>query len=247
MSNTHCWAATFPKTHGLTHVEPRNDCRFFLTTSKDSSTKLFDVRCPSSSDRSKWKIHRDLNYDYRFNGAVLPTAPTKNSGSTDSSVVTYRGGHSVLKTLIRSRFSPPATTAQRYVYTGSSDGACAIYEATTGALLQRLEYHSSPSRDVSWHPYQPWLVIGSWDHTISSWHPSARDCGHSWRQKRPGSIISRDGRQTSGISRFDYVGLPLDTPPLLHILASSSDEDEVENAESGSDGKEDAPGRSQDS
>lgn len=35
--------------------------------------------------------------------------------------MTYRG-HAVLKTLIRCHFSPIATTDQRYVYSGSSDG-----------------------------------------------------------------------------------------------------------------------------
>lgn len=172
------------QTHGLTHVESRNDSRYFLTTSKDSSSKLFDVRCPSSSDRSQWKIRRDLNYDYRFNSAELPRAVPPGSDSTDASVITYRGGHSVLKTLIRSRFSPATTTAQRYIYTGSADGACAIYEASTGALLERLDYHMSPSRDVSWHPYQPLLVIGSWDHSITSWHPATKGCRSSWKKKR---------------------------------------------------------------
>lgn len=35
--------------------------------------------------------------------------------------MTYRG-HAVLRTLIRCHFSPAATTDQRYVYSGSSDG-----------------------------------------------------------------------------------------------------------------------------
>jgi hypothetical protein len=44
----------------------------------------------------------------------------------DSSLQTFRG-HSVTQTLIRAYFSPLATTAQRYVYAGSADGAVRIW------------------------------------------------------------------------------------------------------------------------
>ena len=40
----------------------------------------------------------------------------------DSSLMTYRG-HTVLQTLIRCRFSPAHTTAQRYIYTGCASGS----------------------------------------------------------------------------------------------------------------------------
>jgi len=40
----------------------------------------------------------------------------------DSSLMTYRG-HTVLNTLIRSRFSPQFTTGQRYIYSGCASGA----------------------------------------------------------------------------------------------------------------------------
>lgn len=40
----------------------------------------------------------------------------------DKCVMTYRG-HQVLNTLMRCRFSPSRTTGQRYIYTGSADGA----------------------------------------------------------------------------------------------------------------------------
>lgn len=39
----------------------------------------------------------------------------------DTSVMTYRG-HVVLRTLIRSKFSPANTTGQRYIYTGCASG-----------------------------------------------------------------------------------------------------------------------------
>lgn len=40
----------------------------------------------------------------------------------DASVMTYQG-HSVLHTLIRSKFSPAFTTGQRYIYTGCATGS----------------------------------------------------------------------------------------------------------------------------
>ena len=46
----------------------------------------------------------------------------------DVSLQTYRG-HCVSQTLIRAYFSPAATTAQRYVYAGSADGAVRIWGA----------------------------------------------------------------------------------------------------------------------
>jgi hypothetical protein len=44
----------------------------------------------------------------------------------DVSVQTFRG-HTVLQTLIRAYFSPAHSTGQRFVYTGSADGAVRIY------------------------------------------------------------------------------------------------------------------------
>ena len=41
----------------------------------------------------------------------------------DGSVYTFRGGHSLLHTLIRAHFSP-AYTGQRYIYTGCARGNC---------------------------------------------------------------------------------------------------------------------------
>lgn len=62
--------------------------------------------------------------------------------------MTYRG-HAVLRTLIRCHFSPVATTGQRYVYTGSSDGRIHIY-SLDGRVVQVLDRaHSHPLIDRS--------------------------------------------------------------------------------------------------
>lgn len=154
-------------THGLTHVDSRDDGRFFISTSKDSSIKLWDVRRPSSSNPAQWNIHRDLDFDYRFS-AYTPVTQ-QPSGSTDSSVITYRGGHTILKTLIRARFSPRVSTGQRYIQTGSADGNCVLYDATTAEIVAKLEYHRNVVRDSSWHPTRQLLTTSSWDSCIAMW------------------------------------------------------------------------------
>ena len=56
---------------------------------------------------------------------MFQTAPKRvkqRSVPGDSSVMTYRG-HNVQKTLIRAKFSPPHTTGQRFIYTGSACGS----------------------------------------------------------------------------------------------------------------------------
>ena len=44
----------------------------------------------------------------------------------------------VLQTLIRAYFSPAHTTGQRFVYSGSHDGAVYVYDLVTGQLVKRL-------------------------------------------------------------------------------------------------------------
>ena len=48
-------------------------------------------------------------------------ASPKNKIAGDTSLMTYRG-HSILRTLIRCRFSPAFSTGQRYIYTGCAAG-----------------------------------------------------------------------------------------------------------------------------
>jgi WD40 repeat protein len=80
----------------------------------------------------------------------------------DVSVMTYTG-HKVQHTLIRSRFSPPASTGERYIYTGGS-GSAVIYDILTGEMVLELPVSTSRRgrartvRDISWHPYRPHIV-----------------------------------------------------------------------------------------
>lgn len=54
------------------------------------------------------------------NSLMFPVR-SKSQLPEDTSVMTYRG-HVVLRTLIRSKFSPANTTGQRYIYTGCASG-----------------------------------------------------------------------------------------------------------------------------
>lgn len=86
------------------------------------------------------------------------------------SLMTYVG-HRVLRTLIRCYFSP-ASTGQRYLYTGSQDGAvyskydsnktiALVFDIISGDIVQKLCGHTAVVRDASWHPDMPLLLSTS--------------------------------------------------------------------------------------
>lgn len=87
----------------------------------------------------------------------------------DTSVMTYKG-HQVRQTLIRSRFSPSATTSQSFIYSGCASGSVVIYDILTGRVITRLRGHTQVCRDVSWHPYFPEMISSSWDGSICRWN-----------------------------------------------------------------------------
>ncbi|KAH9610613.1 hypothetical protein KSS87_009858 [Heliosperma pusillum] len=59
-----------------------------------------------------------------------------------------------------------ASTGQKYIYTGSNDGAVYIYDLVSGNVVAKLDNHDDTVRDCSWHPYYPTLVSSSWDTMI---------------------------------------------------------------------------------
>ncbi|XP_020289959.1 DDB1- and CUL4-associated factor 11 isoform X2 [Pseudomyrmex gracilis] len=147
---------------GITYIDSRNDSRYLITNSKDQSIKLWDVRAvcdPGLSQNAIPTIPRDPNWDYRWQAPRLLDS-TQLEG--DTSVMTYHG-HCVLRTLIRCRFSPLATTGQRYIYTGDARGRVIIYDVLTGKIVRNLKHHLTCTRDVSWHPYQHNIITSSWD------------------------------------------------------------------------------------
>ncbi|GAA5910705.1 hypothetical protein JCM5296_006818 [Sporobolomyces johnsonii] len=181
-------------TEGLTWVSPKGDGRYVLTNGKDQGMKLWDLRMMvSDADFERLRLDRKYfgteGFDYRT--SYYPR-PRFLQHPHDVSVMTYRG-HKVLRTLIRFHWSPVATTGQRYLYTGSSDGKIHIYSLDGRAIqvLDRAHTHplintrtgeyNDPSdlglrtkrrksrfggstvRDVSWHPYQPMLMSTAWE------------------------------------------------------------------------------------
>ncbi|VDD97537.1 unnamed protein product [Enterobius vermicularis] len=108
---------------GITFIDSKADDRYILTNSKDQTIKLWDIRCFSSADTAENLARQSFScWDYRV-ASVPEELFNSEPLEGDGSVYTFRGGHSVLHTLVRARFSP-VCTGQRYVYVGSADGNC---------------------------------------------------------------------------------------------------------------------------
>lgn len=148
--------------YGLTHVSTKDDGRFFLSNGKDQYIKLWDARkCTAANRLSSVKLPpHDPIFDYRMK--LYPRVEAQGKFQDDS-VMTYAGSHETLQTLIRAHFSPMHTTGQKYIYCGSSDGRCVIYDVLTGDTVAVLDWHDKPVRDVSWHPYSSMIATGAWD------------------------------------------------------------------------------------
>lgn len=165
---------------GITFIDSRDDGRHLISNSKDQSIKLWDVRRFSGGEgqQQTLKAVNDQTWDYRWQAVPRRLYNPRHRLTGDTSVMTYRG-HSVLKTLVRCRFSPRHTTGQRYIYTGCGVGRLVVYDALTGRVRRDLSGHNACVRDVSWHPYRSEIVSSSWDGTLGQWmyspHPSTPD------------------------------------------------------------------------
>lgn len=117
-----------------------------------------------------------LSYDWDYRWQAVPYSHKNNSERmrADTSIMTYKG-HLVRQTLIRCRFSPIHSTGQRYIYSGSADGAVYLYDVLTGDVVAQLQSHSQVCRDASWHPYFPDIISSSWDGSISRWTRADED------------------------------------------------------------------------
>eukprot|EP01119_Soliformovum_irregulare_P020217 TRINITY_DN6512_c0_g1_i2.p1 TRINITY_DN6512_c0_g1~~TRINITY_DN6512_c0_g1_i2.p1 ORF type:complete len:271 (-),score=62.18 TRINITY_DN6512_c0_g1_i2:31-843(-) len=158
-------------TEGVTHVSSKGDGRYFISNGKDHVIKLWDIR--KMADPSTAENHpRHSSYDYRH-GMFFPPREEQRHPH-DGSLMTYRG-HTVCQTLIRSYFSPMATTGQKFIYTGSYDGKLFIYDVVSGARVATLANHRATIRDATWHPYRNEIVTASWDGSTQLWEPGQRD------------------------------------------------------------------------
>lgn len=137
---------------GITYIDSKNDGRYFISQGKDSVVKLWDIR-RMEADPQRPRVN--YRQDYRYG----PIRHRSRGLRNDMSLMTYKG-HEVRRTLIRARFSP-ASTGQRYIYSGSGDGSIYIWNVLDGSLEDQLAGHQGLVRDVSWHPDKPALASSS--------------------------------------------------------------------------------------
>ncbi|XP_059485876.1 DDB1- and CUL4-associated factor 11 [Neocloeon triangulifer] len=155
---------------GITFIDPKGDSRHLITNCKDQSIKLWDIRVFSperGQDNTKQAV-MDQNWDYRWQRVPKKLVNPRTKLEGDTSIMTYRG-HSVLQTLVRCRFSPAATTGQRYIYTGCAAGRVIVYDSLTGKIERTLSGHRGCVRDVSWHPFNSEIISTSWDGYLGRW------------------------------------------------------------------------------
>lgn len=153
---------------GITYIDAKNDGRHLISNSKDQSIKLWDMRkfSPSGCEKHVQEYSRQRSWDYRWDSVPKIFYNQCKPMEGDTSVMTYRG-HRVLKSLIRAKFSPAATTGQRYIYTGCGTGRVVIYDVLTGKMVSAIKGHSDIVRDVSWHPKRHEIISCGWDYIVN--------------------------------------------------------------------------------
>lgn len=156
---------------GITYIDAKKDGRYLISNSKDQSIKLWDLRKFADANTAKRGVSAAFsrNWDYRWENLPSRVKNSMERLDGDTSIMTYRGGHTILKTLIRCRFSPFETTGERFIYTGCGRGNLVIYDALTGDVVLKHRGHQTCVRDASWHPYRNEIVTTSWDGMIRKW------------------------------------------------------------------------------
>ncbi|CAI5959549.1 unnamed protein product [Closterium sp. NIES-64] len=156
-------------TEGITHLASKGDARCFLTNGKDQTMKLWDIRVMMDhADYEDLPPPRIPFFQWDYRWMDYPGRGMRVAHPSDQSLMTYRNHH-VLQTLIRCYFSPLHSTAQRFVYSGSHDGAVYIFDLLTGKQVAKLKHHGSTVRDCSWHPTRPALASVGWDGKVALW------------------------------------------------------------------------------
>jgi WD repeat-containing protein 23 len=166
---------------GITCITSKGDGRYFISNGKDQTMKLWDIRKMKSSDNAnatQTHSRNRMGWDYRYQNYRF----VHRMHPADMSIMTYVG-HRVLSTLIRCYFSPPMSTGQRFVYSGSYDGSIYVYDLLTGEIVRKLTGHGGVVRDVSWHPYLPMMLSSSWDNSVVHW---------TWRSQHAKTANTKD-------------------------------------------------------
>ena len=167
---------------GVTSVSSRGDGIHLCSNGKDQSVKIFDIRralsavawgeegphprSPQGTPAALQENPLPYAFDYRMQ---IPTPKIFiDRHQRDVSVSTLRGG-TVLRTLIRSQWSPLDTTGGRYIASGSYDGGVCIwdlFQGGGGSLLPHTVLHphgSSLVRAVAWSPDGLELATCGWE------------------------------------------------------------------------------------
>lgn len=76
--------------------------------------------------------------------------------------MTTYSGHRVLKTLIRCHFSPPTSTGQQYLYSGSEDGRIHIWNLD-GTVARVIDVGQALSDRIEIHGDEDDEMGGWWD------------------------------------------------------------------------------------
>ncbi|KAK0428654.1 hypothetical protein QR680_010932 [Steinernema hermaphroditum] len=175
---------------GLTFIDPRGDDRYILTNSKDQTIKLWDLRHFSSIEgqkATKQAVSRQ-GWDYRWQSPEIVRSPLPG----DASIMTFRGSHSVLHTLLRARFSPDHT-GKRFIYASCAKGNVVVYDMFSGEVCTILEGHKSVVRDCHWHPQYNEIISSSWDGQTALWKFDER----AVREPNPDSDVENIGCEDS--------------------------------------------------
>ncbi|VDN56555.1 unnamed protein product [Dracunculus medinensis] len=143
---------------GIVSIDTKGDDRYILTSSKDQSIKIWDLRMfsPNSACAKALRSAVTNNFDYRYD--LVPNY--KKERQKDDTWLVEMRGHLLLHTLIRARFSPDYT-GNRYVYTGCAKGRCLVYDLLTGQIVREYDGHKSVVRDSLWNPYENELITTS--------------------------------------------------------------------------------------
>ncbi|KAK3069911.1 hypothetical protein LTR53_011373 [Teratosphaeriaceae sp. CCFEE 6253] len=209
-------------TEGVTYIDSKGDGRYVISNGKDQTCKLWDLRKMIGTDEAEGINPQDFttSFDYRFSPY---DTEDHRPHPHDCSLVTFRG-HRVLKTLIRCHFSPPTSTDQRYIYSGSHDGKIYVWNldgtpagtpinvlaATKNSrpvsdeqFVDRYDYHGRGGvwktivRDCSWHPTAPVIAATSWN----GWDHGLGTCTvHSWNDGAESDEVGGDEDGFSGAS-----------------------------------------------
>ncbi|SMY29792.1 unnamed protein product [Zymoseptoria tritici ST99CH_1A5] len=223
-------------TEGLTYIDSKGDGRYVISNAKDQTCKLWDLRKMISTDKGENINPQDYttNFDYRFSPY---DTNDHRPHPHDCSLVTFRG-HRVLKTLIRCHFSPPTSTDQRYIYSGSHDGKIYVWNldgtkagepinvlaATKNSrpvsderFVDRYDYYGRGGvwktivRDASWHPHAPVIAATSWN----GWDHGLGTCTvHSWNGGDDGESVDEIGGIPAEGDHRDVEGGRLGSAPM---------------------------------